>query len=166
VGAGREPGVAASHPPRPPIPIQPFHDEAAWLAGSLGANARVVEREVVAVRPGPNPPLEVPEVAAAVDEGRAAAAAFAADGVTVLIGTGGAPAPGERVLEQLETSEHGPLGVLRRFGDAETAFLCGLALGAGEQGLAYAADGPAAHAGARVAIAIEPDLAPRVRFRA
>jgi hypothetical protein len=164
VGAGREP-VGAGHPPRPPIPIQPFHEEAAWLAGSLGPDVQAVEREVVAVRPGPNPPLEVPEVAAAVDEGRAAAAAFAHDGCTVLVGTGGAPTPGERVLAELETSEHGPLGVLRRFGDAETAFLCGLALGAGEQGLAYAAQGPAAHAGARAAIAIEPDLAPRVRFR-
>ena len=62
-----------------------------------------------------------------------------------------------------EHVEAGPLGILRRQGNAETALLCGLALGAGEQGLAYVADGAAAFAGAAVAIALEPDLRPRVR---
>ena len=161
-----EPAAASGggHPPRPPIPIVPFDAGApTWLEGCLGAGAPAVEREVRAERPGPEPPLEVVDVAAAVDAGRDAAAAAAAEGVTVLIGTGGASERGDRVTEALAAAEHGPLGTLRRHGDAEIAFLCGLALGAGEHGLAYVADGSAARAGAAVAIALEPDLRPRVR---
>jgi hypothetical protein len=162
----------AGHPHRPPIPIRPFDAGAAppgagevagWLAGCLGQRPRVVERVVEAQRPGRAGPLPVGEVAAAVDAGRDAAAAAAGDGVTVLVGTGGAEEPAARVTSALSTLEAGPLGILRRQGDAETALLCGLALGAGEHGLAYVADGPAAFAGAAVAIALEPDLRPRVR---
>jgi hypothetical protein len=165
-------GPRAGHPPRPPIPIQPFDPAAAapgagelatWLAGCLGPQPRVIERVVVAHRAGPEAPLPVGEVAAAVDAGRDAAAAAAGDGVTVLVGTGGAEEPAARVTTALSTLEAGPLGILRRQGDTETALLCGLALGAGEHGLAYVADGAAAFAGAAVAIALEPDLRPRVR---
>jgi hypothetical protein len=167
VGAGRRPGVERSsgrHPPRPPIPIAPFDAGApTWLEGCLGADARIVERELRADRAGPEPPLEVVDVAAAVDAGRDAAATAAREGGTVLVGTGGSPERGERVTEALAAARHGPLGTLRRHGDAEIAFLCGLALGAGERGLAYVADGSAARAGAAVAIALEPDLRPRVR---
>jgi NaMN:DMB phosphoribosyltransferase len=167
VGPGRRPGVERSsrrHPPRPPIPIAPFDAGApTWLEGCLGAGVRVVEREVRAERPGPEPPLEVVDVAAAVDAGRDAAAQAAREGVTVLVGTGGSPDRGERLIEALAAAEHGPLGTLRRYGDPEIALLCGLALGAGEHGLAYVADGFAARAGAAVAIALEPDLRPRVR---
>jgi len=167
VGAGRRPRVERSsrrHPPRPPIPIAPFDAGApSWLEGCLRAGAPVVEREVRAARPGPEPPLEVVDVAAAVDAGRATAATAADEGVTVLVGSGGSPERGELVIEALATAEHGPLGTMRRHGDAEIAFLCGLALGAGEHGLAYVAEGSAARAGAAVAIALEPDLRPRVR---
>jgi nicotinate-nucleotide--dimethylbenzimidazole phosphoribosyltransferase len=60
---------------------------------------------------------------------------------------------------------HGPLGALRRLGDAPIAVLCGVALGAGEHGLGCVCDGPAAAAGAAVAAAIEPDLGPRLLLR-
>ena len=173
MGAGREPHVSGGHPPRPPIPIRPFDPDAAapgaselaaWLAGCLGPEPRVVERVVAAERPSADDePMPVGEVAAAVDAGREAAAKAAGDGVTVLVGTGGATEPAARVTSALSTLEAGPLGILRRQGDAETALLCGLALGAGEHGLAYVADGDAAFAGAAVAIALEPDLRPRVR---
>jgi len=165
-------GASGGHPRRPPIPIRPFDDDAAadrtdelaaWLAGCLGPEPRVVERVVVAQRPSAASPLPVDEVAAAVDAGRDAAGSAADAGVTVLVGTGGAEEPGTRVTHALSTLEAGPLGILRRQGDAETAVLCGLALGAGEHGLAYVADGAAAFAGAAVAIALEPDLRPRVR---
>jgi hypothetical protein len=165
-------GPPAGHRPRPPMPIRPFHPSAAapgagelatWLVGCLGPRPHVVERVVVAHRAGPDAPLPVGEVAAAVDAGRDAAAAAAGAGVTVLVGTGGAEEPAARVTTALSTLEAGPLGILRRQGDAETALLCGLALGAGEHGLAYLADGAAAVAGAAVAIALEPDLRPRVR---
>jgi nicotinate-nucleotide--dimethylbenzimidazole phosphoribosyltransferase len=56
----------------------------------------------------------------------------------------------------------GPLGALRRLGGGEVAVLCGLALGAGEHGLAYVCDGLIATAGAAVAAAIEPGLLPRL----
>jgi nicotinate-nucleotide--dimethylbenzimidazole phosphoribosyltransferase len=56
----------------------------------------------------------------------------------------------------------GPLGALRRLGGGEIAVLCGLALGAGEQGLAYVCDGVIATAGAAIAAAVEPDLLPRL----
>lgn len=57
---------------------------------------------------------------------------------------------------------HGPLGWLRRVGGGEIAVLCGLALGAGEHGLAYVCDGVIATAAAAVAVAVAPDLRPRL----
>ena len=57
---------------------------------------------------------------------------------------------------------HGPLGWLRRVGGGELAVLCGLALGAGEHGLGYVCDGVIATAAAAVAVAVEPDLQPRL----
>jgi NaMN:DMB phosphoribosyltransferase len=59
-------------------------------------------------------------------------------------------------------SDHGPLGVLRRLGDATTAVLCGVALGAGEHGLGCVCEDLTALAGAAVAAGIEPDLRPRL----
>ena len=56
----------------------------------------------------------------------------------------------------------GPLGALRRLGGGEIAVLCGLALGAGEQGLAYVCDGLIATSAAAVAAALEPELLPRL----
>jgi len=57
----------------------------------------------------------------------------------------------------------GPLGALRRLGDRETAMLTGVALGAGEHGLGCVCEGRAAIAAAGIAIAVEPDLRPRIR---
>lgn len=56
----------------------------------------------------------------------------------------------------------GPLSMLRRLGGGEIAVLTGLALGAGEHGLAYVCDGLIATAAAGVAAALEPDLRPRL----
>lgn len=56
----------------------------------------------------------------------------------------------------------GPLDALRRLGGGEIAVLCGLALGAGEHGLAYVCDGLIATSGAAVATALQPDLKPRL----
>jgi nicotinate-nucleotide--dimethylbenzimidazole phosphoribosyltransferase len=56
----------------------------------------------------------------------------------------------------------GPLGALRRLGGGDLAVLCGLALGAGEHGLAYVCDGLIATAAAAVAAAVEPGLRPRL----
>lgn len=56
----------------------------------------------------------------------------------------------------------GPLSMLRRLGGGEIAVLTGLALGAGEHGLAYVCDGLIATAGAGIAAGLEPDLRPRL----
>ncbi len=56
----------------------------------------------------------------------------------------------------------GPLGALRRVGGGDLAVLCGLALGAGEHGLAYLCDGLIATAAAALAVAVEPGLGPRL----
>ena len=55
-----------------------------------------------------------------------------------------------------------PLAALTTVGGGEIAVLVGLALGAGEQGLAYLCDGLIATAAAAVASAIAPDLRPRL----
>jgi nicotinate-nucleotide--dimethylbenzimidazole phosphoribosyltransferase len=55
-----------------------------------------------------------------------------------------------------------PLEALQSLGGGEIAVLTGLALGAGEQGLGYICDGLIATAAAAVAVAIEPDLRPRL----
>jgi nicotinate-nucleotide--dimethylbenzimidazole phosphoribosyltransferase len=110
-------------------------------------------------------PLSVGEVAAAVDAGRAVAAQAKAEGATVLAGSG----PGadrERVAELAEAAAGAagrPLRALRLHGDSDLAFLCGLALGAGEQGLAFACRDDAARAAAAIAVAVEPDLAGQLR---
>jgi nicotinate-nucleotide--dimethylbenzimidazole phosphoribosyltransferase len=56
----------------------------------------------------------------------------------------------------------GPLGALRRLGGGEICVLAGLALGAGEHGLGYVCDGLIATAAAAIAVAVEPDLRPRL----
>lgn len=68
----------------------------------------------------------------------------------------------ERALALHTAASRGPLGALRRLGGGEIAVLCGLALGAGEHGLAYVCDGVIATAAAAVAAAVEPDLRPRL----
>jgi nicotinate-nucleotide--dimethylbenzimidazole phosphoribosyltransferase len=56
----------------------------------------------------------------------------------------------------------GPLGALQRLGGGELAVLCGLALGAGEQGLAYVCDGVIATAAVAIAAAHAPELGARL----
>ena len=68
----------------------------------------------------------------------------------------------ERALALHGPGIRGPLGALRRLGGGEIAVLCGLALGAGEQGLAYVCDGLVATAAAAVAVGVEPALRPRL----
>jgi nicotinate-nucleotide--dimethylbenzimidazole phosphoribosyltransferase len=68
----------------------------------------------------------------------------------------------ERALALHAAEARGPLGALRRLGGGEIAVLCGLALGAGEHGLAYVCDGVIATAAAAVAAAVEPSLTPRL----
>ncbi len=68
----------------------------------------------------------------------------------------------ERALALHGPQIRGPLGALRRLGGGDIAVLCGLALGAGEQGLAYVCDGLIATAAAGLAVAVEPGLAPRL----
>jgi nicotinate-nucleotide--dimethylbenzimidazole phosphoribosyltransferase len=135
--------------------------------------------------PAAGPALEVAEVAAAVDTGRELAARAARDGITVLAGAAPSPgaavaatslaaaltgrppagphaAPAARSLARHAGAVRGPLGALRRLGDADVALLCGLALGAGEQGLGYLCDGLTGTAAAAVAVAVEPGLLPRL----
>lgn len=68
----------------------------------------------------------------------------------------------ERALALHAPEIHSPLDALRRLGGGEIAVLCGLALGAGEHGLAYVCDGLIATAGAAVAAAHQPELKPRL----
>jgi nicotinate-nucleotide--dimethylbenzimidazole phosphoribosyltransferase len=143
--------------------------------------------------PRSEPALSVEEVALGVDAGRELAARAADEGVTVLAGaaagdgvvaatclaaalTGGdldelAPGAGvrdacERALEHHPDAAEGPLHALRRLGAGDLAVLCGLAIGAGEHGLGYVADGLGATAAAVVAAGIEPELRPRLRVAA
>lgn len=67
-----------------------------------------------------------------------------------------------RALHLHAQAAHGPLGWLRRVGGGEIAVLCGVALGAGEHGLAYVCDGVIATAAAAVAVAVAPELGPRL----
>ena len=192
MGAGAQP--VDEHRRRPPIPIVPVDDAArasalaggadaqrAWFAATTG-NASVVQprtrfidigdvevlRTMLAA-PRDTPGMSVGAVALAVDTGRELAARAAAEGVQLLVAAapdGHDDAPARAIADAFTGgSEHGPLGVLRRLGDATVAVLCGIALGAGEHGLAFAADDLAALAGAAVAIGIEPDLRPRVVAR-
>jgi NaMN:DMB phosphoribosyltransferase len=136
-------------------------EAAVWVAGVAGAKrpARAVRAER-----GPQPPLSVGQVAAAVDAGRDLAAAAADDGVAVLITSapGGDDAARE-LLAALADDPSRPLRALRTRGTHELGVLCGIALGAGERGLGCVCDGLAALAGAAVAAAIEPPLHARLR---
>jgi NaMN:DMB phosphoribosyltransferase len=188
VGAGALP--VAEHRRRPPIPIVPVDERArtvaleagasdaeAWLAAVSGGATPVRaieiaadELEVVRTTLAPRADgsiMSVGEVALAVDAGRELAARAAAEGVHVLVATtrgDASDAAAAALTARLAApGEHGPLGALRRLGDAPVAVLCGVALGAGERGLGCLCDGPAARAGAAVAAAIEPDLGARVR---
>jgi NaMN:DMB phosphoribosyltransferase len=184
VGAGPLP--VDEHRRRPPIPIVPVDARAradalargageyeAWRA-SVTSSSRVVTvdagdaevlRTTLAAR-REAPGMSVGEVALAVDTGRDLAARAAADsaGVVVARAPAGRDDSAARALAEglAAGGEHGPLGALRRSGDATTAVLCGVALGAGEHGLGCVCDGIAALAGAAVAAAIEPDLRPRL----
>ncbi len=60
--------------------------------------------------------------------------------------------------DQSETA----LAALASLGGGEIALLTGLALGAGRYGLGYVCDGVIATAAAAIAVAIEPDLQPRL----
>jgi len=151
----------------------------AWVAavsgGAATPRARVIStadaevlRTALAGRDG-GEPMSVGEVALAVDTGRELAGRAAAQGVHVVVATaanGASDAAAEVLSDALAApGGHGPLGALRRLGDAPIAVLCGVALGAGEHGLGCVCDGPAAAAGAAVAAAIEPDLGPRLLLR-
>jgi NaMN:DMB phosphoribosyltransferase len=190
VGAGPQP--LDTHRRRPPIPIVPVDARArdaalalgagpaeAWLAGVTGAPAPprvravdVAEDEILATtlaRWRDTAGMGIGEVALAVDTGRAIAARAAADGVAVLVATAPA-ARDDRAARALaavltgaaEPVPNGALGALCRRGDATTAVLCGVALGAGEHGLGCVCDGLAALAGAAVAAGIEDDLRARL----
>jgi nicotinate-nucleotide--dimethylbenzimidazole phosphoribosyltransferase len=177
VGAGPLP--VDEHRRRPPIPIVPADARARADALARGADeydawrASVSHtgRAIVADGAPPEPLRDAPgmtvgEVALAVDTGREVAARAAAGGVGVLVAR--APAghddtAARMVAETLAAGgEHGPLGTLRRLGDATTAVLCGVALGAGEHGLGCVCDGVEAVAAAAVAAGIEPGLLPRL----
>jgi nicotinate-nucleotide--dimethylbenzimidazole phosphoribosyltransferase len=187
VGAGALPVDA--HRRRPPIPIAPVDEGAraaalargagearAWLAAVTGGVAepgvRVVSTEDVEVLRttltprGDGSILTIGEVALAVDTGRELAARAAADGVHVLVATipgDGSDASARGLADALATpGDHGPLGALRRQGDAPIAVLCGVALGCGEHGLGCVPAGVPALAGAAVAAGIEPDLRARL----
>jgi len=68
----------------------------------------------------------------------------------------------EQALALHGAAADGPFGALRRLGGGEIALLTGLALGAGEQGLAYVCDGVIATAAAAVAAAHAPGLGERL----
>ena len=68
----------------------------------------------------------------------------------------------ERALALHGPHVRGPLDALRRLGGGELAVICGLALGAGEQGLGFVCDGLIATAAVAIAVAIAPDLRPRI----
>ena len=155
---------------------------AAWLAAVGAGDASAASPRVVAIDADAaevlatalaahrdTPGMSVGAVALAVDTGRELVARAAADGARVVVAK--APAGRDdtaaRALAAILTGAaepvpNGALGALRRAGDAPTAVLCGVALGAGEHGLGCVCDGIAALAGAAVAAGIEPDLRPRL----
>jgi hypothetical protein len=191
VGAGALPvDEHRRRPPIPIVPVDERARDAAlargataaeaWLCAVTGrpdgeARVRVIDSAEAAVLRGAlaarrdTAGMSVGEVALAVDAGREMAARAAADGIALLVA--GAPAGRDdaaaRALADVLTGAAGPvpngaLGALRRLGDATTAVLCGVALGAGEQGLGCVCDGLAALAGAAVAVGIEAGVAPRL----
>jgi nicotinate-nucleotide--dimethylbenzimidazole phosphoribosyltransferase len=167
-------------------------EPAVWLAGCAGAAAPAVRSRVVVLEGAAVPRvLSVREVAAAVDAGRALAARSATGGVTVLasqvvgaratvsacaltvlltnrpasaVSRGGQVSAVEATLERHAGALTGPLSALRRLGGGALARTCGVALGAGEHGLAFVADGLGATVAAALALRIQPSLAPRVRL--
>jgi hypothetical protein len=164
------------------VPPEPFDAQAAaavaggpgrvpvaWLAGCLHDPSPQVRVRRHVQLGGPPDALTVEATARWVDAGREAAAHAKAAGVTVLVAAGASSEASVRLrawLDGLPVPEHaeirGPLGALQRLGDADAAVLVGVALGAGEQGLALLAEGPAAGAAAELAVAVEPGLRPRV----
>jgi nicotinate-nucleotide--dimethylbenzimidazole phosphoribosyltransferase len=68
----------------------------------------------------------------------------------------------ERALTLHGPRIDGPRAALRRLGGGELAVLCGLVLGAGEEGLGYVCDGLIATAAAAIAVACEPAVHPRL----
>jgi NaMN:DMB phosphoribosyltransferase len=167
-------------------------DAGVWLAGCVGvAHPAVRSRAVVLENATVPSVMSVPEVAAAVDAGRALAARSAANGVTVLgaevighraevpacalaalltgrppsaLARGGQVRAVEDLLDRHAELLTGPLSALRRVGGQALARAAGIALGAGEQGLAFVVEGLGATAATGIALRIEPGLAPRVRL--
>ena len=147
---------------------------AGWLAAVAGGELRErthAPADALAVDPRlegllDRTGLEVGAVAAAVDAGRALAARAAADGITVVVATGGTPGPAQALARWLAGDRpediRGPLGALRRLGDGHACVLTGLALGAGEHGLGCLCDGLPAMTAADLAATLEPELWPRV----
>jgi nicotinate-nucleotide--dimethylbenzimidazole phosphoribosyltransferase len=68
----------------------------------------------------------------------------------------------ERALALHGRDIEGPLSALRRMGGGELAVLCGLVLGAGENGMGYVCDGLIATAAAAIAVEHEPAVRPRL----
>jgi nicotinate-nucleotide--dimethylbenzimidazole phosphoribosyltransferase len=163
-----------------------------WLAGCIGEARPAVRSRAVVMENATVPSvMSVPEVAATVDAGRALAARSAANGVTVLafevighraevpacgltalltgrppsaLARGGLVRAVEDLLARHAGQLTGPLSALRQVGGEAIASAVGVALGAGEQGLAFVAEGLGATAAVGVALRIEPALAPRVRL--
>jgi NaMN:DMB phosphoribosyltransferase len=163
-----------------------------WLAGCIGQARPAVRSRAVVMENATVPSvMSVPEVAAAVDAGRALAARSAANGVTVLgvevighraevpacaltalltgrppgaLARGGLVRAVEDLLARHAGQLTGPLSALRLVGGEAIARAVGVALGAGEQGLPFVAEGLGATAAAGIALRIEPALAPRVRL--
>jgi nicotinate-nucleotide--dimethylbenzimidazole phosphoribosyltransferase len=158
-------------------------DRPAVCVSVVVAESRFPHRDVAI-----EPALSVVEVAQAVDEGRERAARAASDGATVIANRASAEpvvaslcliaaltgrdvgfmhdsptrAACERALARHPDAARGPLHALRRLGSGDIAVLCGVALGAGERGLAYLCADLASTVAAAVATAIEPGLRPRL----
>ncbi len=166
---GRVPPEPFDAPAAAAIAGGPGRVPVAWLAGCLHDPAPQVNARRHVQLGGPPDALSVEETARWVDAGREAAAHAKAAGVTVLVAAGAPSEATGRLREWLDgkpVPEHaeirGPLGALRRLGDADAAVLVGVVLGAGEQGLAVLAEGATAATAAELAIAVEPALRPRV----
>jgi hypothetical protein len=143
---------------------------AGWIAGCTGSVPPPAREHVVAPGGAGRALATVGHVARAVDAGREHAAAAAAAGATVVVAAGaGEPAILARVEawltgEAVDSAIRGPLGALWRLGDEQLAVLCGVALGAGEHGLAVLYAGSAGTAAAGLAVAVQPALRDRVRL--
>jgi len=115
----------------------------------------VMERvDAAALTEGPMD--SVGAVAHYVDAGRTAAAEAAARGATLLA------VDGQTEVTWTPGGDAGPLRTLRLSGDAVCAVAVGVAIGAGEHGLRFLADGTLGHAAAAIGVGVEPALAPYV----